>query len=337
MYFFVNDYNSICYPEILDALRESMDESNVGYGFDSHSERARDLIKKALGDEDVFIRFIPGGTPANILGLTCGMRQQDSIFSLATGHVKGHEAGSIEATGLKLELIHKDGGKLSVADLKEAMKDFGSEYQSHPKKVYISNTTELGEVYKRKEIEEIYDFCKENDMYLFIDGARIAAALASEKCDYSLADLTKMCDIFYLGGTKAGFLFGEALIIKNDKLKEDFLNLEKQKGAMLAKGFISGIMWERVFEDPEFYLKGSKDAFAMAKKLSQGFEEKGFSLAYPFESNQVFVLMDDKDVERLREFAGFETMGKKDGKNICRFVTTFRTSPGDVEGFLEKL
>lgn len=337
MYFFVNDYNSIAYPEILDALKDAMDEKNPGYGFDSHSDKAKELIKEALEDNDIDIYFLPGGTPANIIGAAAGMRQQDSVLSASTGHIQGHEAGSIEATGLKIELIESDNGKISLEKLKKAYESFSTEYMTVPKKVYISNTTELGTVYKKKEIEEIYEFCKENDLYLFIDGARMAAALASNLCDYSLKDLTQMCDIFYLGGTKAGFLFGEALIVKNDDLKKDLINLIKQKGSLLAKGFIQGIMWERVFSEEGFYLKGSKTAFDMAKTLASGLEEKGYRLAYPFESNQVFVKVSNDQYEKMAKVAYFEIMSEEDDEKVIRLVTTFRTSKEDVEGFLEKL
>lgn len=337
MYFFVNDYNSICYPEILDALKESIDEKNPGYGFDPHSEKAKSLIKEALGDRDIDIYFLPGGTPANIIGATAGMRQQDSVLSAATGHIEGHEAGSIEATGLKIELIESVDGKISLENLKKAYASFNTEYVTVPKKVYISNTTELGTVYKKKEIEEIYDFCKENGLYLFIDGARMAAALASDHCDYSLKDLTQMCDIFYLGGTKAGLLFGEALIVKDKDLKKDLINLIKQKGSLLAKGFVQGIMWERVFSEDDFYLRGSKVAFEMAKLLASGLVEKGYYLAYPFESNQVFVRLANDEYEKMAKVAEFEIMSEDENEKIIRLVTTFRTSKEDVEGFLEKL
>lgn len=337
MYFFVNDYNSICYPEILDALKEKIDEANIGYGFDNHCENARDLIRKSLADSSVDIHFIPGGTSANIVGLSLDMRQQDSIFALETGHIKGHEAGSIEATGLKVELCYSDSGKLNRHILEKELRNFDTEFTTRPKKVYISNTTELGEVYTKAEIMDIYDFCKANDMYLFIDGARLAAALVSEKCDYTLKDLTTMCDIFYLGGTKAGFPFGEALVIVNDKLKKDALKLIKQKGAMLAKSFISGIMWERVFEEEDFYLRGSRKAYAMAKDLANGIEKRGYDLTYPFESNQIFVNLTDEDLERWQKIAQFEVMDKIEGTNIVRLVTTFRTSEKDVRGFLEEI
>lgn len=334
MYFFVNDYNSIAYPEILDALNDATCERNTGYGEDSHSQNARKLIKKALGDENVDIYFLHGGTGANIVGAAAGMRQQDSIISAKSGHIEGHEAGSIEATGLKIETIDTEDGKLSKEAIKNFHEKFGAEYLTVPKKVYISNTTELGTVYKKKELEEIYAYCKENDLYFFIDGARMAAALASDKCDYTMKDLTKLCDIFYLGGTKAGLLFGEALVIINDDLKKDMKNLIKQKGTMLAKGFISGIMWETVFKEEDTYLKGSKHAYEMAKILANGLSEKGYSLAYPFESNQIFVKLDENSLEKWKNIAQFEITGEKDGQKIARLVTTFRTSEDEVKGFL---
>lgn len=337
MYFFVNDYNSIAYPEILDALKDAIDERNTGYGEDSHSSKARKLIKKALRDENVDIYFLPGGTGANIIGAACGMRQQDSIISAKSGHIEGHEAGSIEATGLKIETIPTDDGKLTKESIKNFYEKFGAEYLTVPKKVYISNTTELGTVYIKKELEEIYKYCKENDMYFFIDGARMAAALASDKCDYTMKDLTRLCDIFYLGGTKAGLLFGEALVVVNESLKKDLNKLIKQKGTMLAKGFISGIMWETVFKDEDFYLKGSKEAYKRAKILAEGLKGKNYELAYPFESNQVFVLLDDEELENWQKIAKFEITGEKNGKKIARLVTTFRTREEEVQGFLKEI
>lgn len=337
MYFFVNDYNSVGYPEILDALKNCIDEKNPGYGIDSHSQRACKLIKTALENENIDIYFLPGGTSANIIGATAGMRQQDSIISAKSGHIEGHEAGSIEACGLKIETIPTEDGKLSKELIKNFHEQFKTEYMTVPKKVYISNTTEVGTLYKKEELKEIYDYCKENNLYHFIDGARMAAALASDKCDYSLKDLTKLCDIFYLGGTKAGLLFSEALVVVNEDLKKDLKNLIKQKGTMLAKGFIAGIMWERVFEEKDFYLKGSKKAYKMAKILAKGITNQGYNLAYPFESNQIFVLLDENQVKKWQKIAKFEITGEKESKKIARLVTTFRTTEEEVKNFLKEI
>ena len=337
MYFFVNDYNDIGRDDILEAFIKAKDEYNLGYGFDKHSENARKLIKKTLNDDNVDIHFIPGGTGANILGLSAGMRQQDSILAAKTGHIEGHESGSIEATGLKIETIESPNGKLTRKLLEEKYAHFSTEYVTVPKKVYISNTTELGEVYTKSELEEIYEFCKENDLYLFIDGARLSHALVSEKCDYKMSDLTSLCDIFYLGGTKNGLPFGEALVIVNEDLKKNFINLQKQKGSLMAKGFIPGIMFETAFKASDSYLDGPRHAYTMAKELANGFVEKGYDLAYPFESNQVFIKVDDKQLEKLEKIASFELMGKADGKTIARFVTTYRTSLDDIKAFLRAI
>lgn len=337
MYFFVNDYNDIGRDEILDALVKAKDEYNTGYGFDKHCENARALMRKTLANEDLDIHFIPGGTGANVVGLACGLRQEESILAVRTGHIEGHEAGSIEATGLKIETIKSEDGKLSRKLLEEKYSHYDNEYMTVPRKVYISNTTELGEVYTKKELSEIYDFCKENDLYLFMDGARLAHALVSEKCDYSLKDLANLCDIFYLGGTKNGFLYAEAIVIVNDDLKKHFINLQKQKAQLMAKSFVPGIMFETVFAKEDGYLEGARIAYQMAKELANGIVEKGYDLAYPFESNQVFVKLNQDELKNWQKIAQFETMGEIDGKTIARLVTTYRTSKSDIEGFLSQI
>lgn len=338
MHFFVNDYNDICYPEILDSLKEALDERNLGYSFDDHSENAQKLIKQALGSDEVDIHFVPGGTSANILGVTCGLRPEESVLSPNSGHIQGHEAGAIEATGVKIETIETEDGKLTVELIKDKLSEFGAEYMTVPKKVYISNTTELGTVYSYEEIKEIYEYCKTHDLYLFIDGARLASAIVNEETNLSLDNIVEICDMFTLGGTKNGFLLGEAIVIVNDDLKKGFLNLKKQKGAMLAKGFVTGIMFETVFNMEDGYLKGARHAHKMAEKIAKGIENKGLSLYKKFESNQVFMLMDDLEVQELLKTVDFEVVGKnKDNKNIARFVTTYRTTEEEVKGLLNSL
>lgn len=338
MYFFINDYNDICIPEILDALKDALDEKNLGYSFDDHSKNAVDLIKKDLEDDSVDIHFVPGGTSANILGVTAGLRQEESILAAETGHIQGHEAGAIEATGVKIETIPTPDGKLTVDLLKEKFDTFGPEYMTVPRTVYISNTTELGTLYTKEEIQSIYKFCKENDLYLYIDGARIAAAIANEESNLKMADLTKICDSFTLGGTKNGFLLGEALVLVNDDLKRGFLNLKKQKGAMLAKGFVTGIMFETVFAMEDGFLKGAIHAHKMAERLTQGLQAKGVNLYKKFESNQIFIEMTDEEVEELKKIAKFDVVDQSpDKKNVVRFVTTYRTTEDEVDGLVRDI
>ncbi|MBS5988568.1 threonine aldolase family protein [Anaerococcus hydrogenalis] len=336
MFNFRNDYSDICYPEILDYIKENLDQINPGYGVDDHSKKAEKLIKEKLEDENVDIYFIHGGTGANILGASVGMLPQESIISATSGHIEDQEAGAIEACGIKIETIPTSDGKITKKLLEEKYKSFTNEHNTVPRKVYISNTTEVGTLYIKKDLEELYDFCKKHDLYLFMDGARLAHAMANEKSDFKFKDLTKLCDIFYFGGTKNGLMFGEALVIVNDNLKKNFRNLQKQKGAMLAKGFVTGMMFERLFKD-DLYIKGAKKAYKMAKKLAQGFEEKGYKLAYEFESNQVFVEISDKDIKKWEEFAYFEVGEKRADKFVARFVTTYKSQEKEIEEFLERI
>ena len=333
---FRNDYSDICYPEILDAIKENLDQINPGYGVDDHSKNAEKLIKEKLEDENVDIYFIHGGTGANILGASVGMVAQESIISATSGHIEDQEAGAIEACGIKIETIPTNDGKITKKLLEEKYKSFTNEHHTVPRKVYISNTTEVGTLYSKKDLEELYDFCKKHDLYLFMDGARLAHAMANEKSDLKFKDLTKLCDIFYFGGTKNGLMFGEALVIVNDDLKKNFRNLQKQKGAMLAKGFITGIMFERLFQD-DLYIKGAKKAYKMAEKLAKGFEEKGYKIAYKFESNQVFVEISDKEIEKWEKFAYFEVGEKRADKFVARFVTTYKSQEKEIEEFLERI
>lgn len=333
---FRNDYSDICYPEILDFIKEHLDEVNPGYGEDKHSKKAISLMKKSLEDENVDIYFLPGGTSANILGVSLAMRQEESVIAAKTGHIEDQEAGAIEACGIKIETISTDDGKLTKDLLEKKYKTFTNEHHTVVRKVYISNTTEVGTIYKKDELKQIYDFCKENDLYLFMDGARLAHFLASEDCDIEFKDLTKLCDVFYFGGTKNGLMFGEAFVIINDDLKRNFRNLQKQKGAMLAKGFITGLMFERLFSD-DLYIKGAKKAYYMAKKLADGLKERDYKLAYKFSSNQIFVKVKEEDIKKWKDFAYFEIGEKIDDYYITRLVTSFRTKESDVDLFLEKI
>ena len=336
MFNFRNDYSDICYPEILDYIKENLDQINPGYGVDDHSKNAEKLIKEKLEDENVDIYFIHGGTGANILGASVGMMPQESIIAATSGHIEDQEAGAIEACGIKIETIPTDDGKITKKLLEGKYKSFTNEHHTVPRKLYISNTTEVGTLYSKKDLEELYDFCKKHDLYLFMDGARLAHAMANEKSDLKFKDLTKLCDIFYFGGTKNGLMFGEALVIVNDNLKKNFRNLQKQKGAMLAKGFVTGMMFERLFQD-DLYIKGAKKAYQMAEKLAKGFEEKGYKLAYKFESNQVFVEISDKDIKKWEEFAYFEVGEKRADKFVARFVTTYKSQEKEIEEFLERI
>lgn len=336
MYYFVNDYSDICQIELLDRLKEKANEFNPGYGFDKYTERAKETIKKILDDEDIDIYFLTGGTIVNIIGSTQGLRGQDSIISAKTGHINTHEAGSIEATGTKIETIETEDGKLTVELLTSYIKTFDNEFSTVPKVVYVSNSTELGTIYTKKELKDIHDFCKENSLYLYIDGARLSQALASSYSDIEYSDLTDLADIFSIGGTKNGLPFGEVLVVKNDDLKKNMINLIKQKGALLAKGFILGLLFDEAFSS-SIYFDNANHAFKMAKEVNDGLEEIGVPLAYEFNSNQIFILLNEEDTKKLGKDIKFEIHGKKDNFNIIRLVCTYRTNKDDVNALLNRL
>lgn len=325
---FLNDYKDFGNREIYEKIEKIFKQNTSGYGQDEISNRARDLIKKEIKRE-CDIEFISGGTAANILATTFNLRPFEAVLSASTGHITHHETGSIEATGHKVVTLNTDDGKLKPEDIKELLENQAKEIDVEIKLIYISNTTEVGTVYTLSEIEEIYDLAKKNNLYLYIDGARIAHAMAAS--DMSLSDIAKNCDIFSLGGTKNGAIFGEAMIILNDDLKKNFRSYMKQRGAMMAKLFLIGISFETLFEDGLYY-KNAQHAYKMSRLLVDSLKEIGREPVFG-ESNQVFIKSNPEEIEKLSKENLFEVDNKKE--SIIRLVTDYRTTEKDIEGFIE--
>lgn len=325
---FLNDYKDFGNREIYEKIEKIFKQNTSGYGQDEISNRARDLIKKEIKRE-CDIEFISGGTAANILATTFNLRPFEAVLSASTGHITHHETGSIEATGHKVVTLNTDDGKLKPKDIKELLENQAKEIDVEIKLIYISNTTEVGTVYTLSEIEEIYDLAKKNNLYLYIDGARIAHAMAAS--DMSLSDIAKNCDIFSLGGTKNGAIFGEAMIILNDDLKKNFRSYMKQRGAMMAKSFLIGISFETLFEDGLYY-KNAQHAYKMSRLLVDSLKEIGREPVFG-ESNQVFIKSNPEEIEKLSKENIFEVDNKKE--SIIRLVTDYRTTEKDIEGFIE--
>lgn len=325
---FLNDYKDFGNREIYEKIEKIFKQNTSGYGQDEISNRARDLIKKEIKRE-CDIEFISGGTAANILATTFNLRPFEAVLSASTGHITHHETGSIEATGHKVVTLNTDDGKLKPEDIKELLENQAKEIDVEIKLIYISNTTEVGTVYTLSEIEEIYDLAKKNNLYLYIDGARIAHAMAAS--DMSLSDIAKNCDIFSLGGTKNGAIFGEAMIILNDDLKKNFRSYMKQRGAMMAKSFLIGISFETLFEDGLYY-KNAQHAYKMSRLLVDSLKEIGREPVFG-ESNQVFIKSNPEEIEKLSKENIFEVDNKKE--SIIRLVTDYRTTEKDIEGFIE--
>ncbi len=249
IYSLLNDYSEGAHPNILQKLSETNNEQQAGYGNDEYSQRAKELLKVKIEDTKADIHFVSGGTQANILVIAAALRPYESVISAESGHINFHEAGAIEATGHKINAIIKEDGKISPEDIEPIMikHDFAP-HVVKPAMVYISNTTELGTVYKKHELENLYSLCKANNLLLFIDGARMGTAITSQNSELSLKIIAKNSDAFTIGGTKNGALLGEAIVITNEYLKKDFHYHLKQKGALLSKGRLLGIQFYELFK-----------------------------------------------------------------------------------------
>ena len=327
---FRNDYNDFGSREIYEEINRIFDEKISGYGTDEISNSARKLILKEIG-QDADIEFVSGGTATNILATTFGLRPYEAVLSASTGHITHHETGSIEATGHKVVTIKTSDGKLRARDIKDLVENQAGEVDVKIKVVYISQTTEVGTVYSLDEIREIYEVCVEEDLYLYIDGARIAHAMATNNT--KLSDYAKYSHIFSIGGTKNGAIFGEALVILDENLKKDFRYYLKQRGGMMAKSFLIGLSFKVLFEDGLYY-ENAKRAYEMSRLLVDGLKEMDREPLFG-ESNQIFIKSNPEEIEKLKEENIFEIDNVKE--SIIRLVTNYRTSEEDVRGFLNSL
>lgn len=337
MYRFSNDYSEGAHPRILEAMMNCNLEQNIGYGMDSHCEHARELIKKECGREDVDVHFLVGGTQTNMTAIAHVLRPHQSVISADTGHINTHETGAVESICHKIIPVPNRFGKITTEDIEKAIEPLCDEHMTQPKMVYISNTTELGTQYTKEELKDISRFCKSHGFYLFLDGARLGAALTSPINDLTIKDLAELTDLFYIGGTKNGALFGEALVICREELKPDFRYLIKQHGGMLAKGWLLGIQFETLFTDGLFY-ELSGHANRLASILRDGITELGFSFLSPSSSNQLFPIVKNELAEKLAENYSFNIeRDLHDGTKAIRLVTSWATEEEAVLKFLDDL
>lgn len=337
MYSFMNDYSEGAHPKILDMLIQANLDQHNGYGEDKHSHKARKSIRKVLNNKDVDIHFIPGGTQTNLLVISSFLRPHQCVISADTGHVNVHETGAIEATGHKVIGLSTPDGKLTPSKINEVLDSHTSEHMVKPKLVYISNSTELGTIYTKAELSAISNLCKQKDLILFLDGARIGSALTSKENDLDLKDLPNLVDAFYIGGTKNGALLGEALVLCKKNLKEDFRYLIKQRGALMAKGFVIGIQFEVLFENQLFF-DLAHHANHMAMKLADIFKKCGYSFYVPPSTNQIFPILPNKIVNELSKNYLFMLENNLDKDNsVVRFVTSWATTDQSLEAFYRDL
>ncbi len=331
---FTNDYSEGAHPRILELLTKINLEQNSGYGLDIHCDQARKYIKKHLGKEEVDIHFLAGGTQTNLLVISAFLRPHQCVIAADSGHINVHETGAIEATGHKVVTVPGRDGKLTPEAIRKAIEYHSDEHMVKPGMVYLSDSTELGTIYKKNELEAIRKLCDEKKLILFLDGARLGAALTSKENDLTLPDLATLTDVFYIGGTKNGALLGEALVICKEKLKEDFRYLMKQRGAMLAKGFVVGVQFEALFEEHLYFELGSH-ANRMAEKLATALANLGFRFYTPVCSNQLFPILPDAMIDRMSsEFGILIQEQLEGGYSVIRLVTSWATTEQNVEDLI---
>ena len=337
IYSFNNDYSEGAHPQILKAMMNTNLQQNDGYSLDVHTAHAKELIRLEIKRQDADIHILVGGTQTNLLGISCALRPHQAVICAETGHINVHETGAIEATGHKVLGQKTEDGKLTPAHIQNALDFHTDEHMVQPKMVYISNSTEVGTQYSLQELEDISRFCRQHGLYLFLDGARLGSALTSADNDLTLADIARLTDLFYIGGTKNGALFGEALIISHPDLKPDFRYLIKQQGAMLAKGWLLGIQFEELFQNHLFYDMASH-ANEMADKLRKGIAACGYSFHWNSRTNQLFPILPNTVMEALKKDFLFSTQLVIDEGHTCiRLVTSWATQPEAVTAFLNAL
>ncbi len=337
MYSFMNDYSEGAHPEIMKELLKTNEEQSGGYGMDIYTERAVEVLKEYLNDDKVDIHFLTGGTQTNLVAISAFLRPHEAVIAAETGHIAVHETGAIEATGHKVITKKTIDGKLNVALIHKCSIMHTDEHMVKPKLVYISNPTEVGTIYSKQEISEIYEYCQAQHLFLYIDGARLGSALMAKDNDMLLVDYPKHCDAFYIGGTKMGALFGEALVICNPNLKEDFRFMMKQKGALLVKGRILGIQFESLFKK-KLYFEIGKHENEMADMLRLGISKLGYTFLYDSPSNQLFPVFNNDVIEMLSSKFLFLVWEKiNETHSAVRLVTSWATTQEMVEKFLLEL
>lgn len=339
MFLFQCDYNEGAHPKVMERLVETNMEQTVGYGEDAYCQRAADKIREACGREDLAVHFLVGGTQTNMTVIDAALRSHQGVLCATTGHINVHETGAVESCGHKVLGLPGEDGKITAVQVERAYLEHkhndSFEHMVQPKLVYISNPTELGTIYSKAELRELYEVCQKYNLYLFMDGARLGYGLAASDNDLTLPDIAELTDVFYIGGTKVGALFGEAVVISSDALKEDFRYLIKQKGGMLAKGRLLGLQFDTLFTE-HLYFEISAHAVDLAERLRGAFREKGYEFVAPNHTNQIFVVMPDRHLARLKENFGFcYDHQVDDAHSVVRFCTSWATGEKSVEALIQ--
>lgn len=341
MIYFQCDYEEGCHPEILKRICQTNLAQTVGYGMDEFCESARTKIKEAIGRADADVHFLVGGTQTNTTVIASALRPWQGALCADTGHIACHETGAIEATGHKVIALASKDGKINAKQIDEAVErhyaDATHEHIVQPGMVYISFPTESGTLYSKEELSAIWEVCKRRSIYLFVDGARLGYGLESPACDLTLKELASMCDVFYIGGTKCGAMFGEAVVINNDALKTDFRYNIKQRGGMLAKGRLLGIQFDTLFTDG-LYSRICCSAVEKALEIRDAFIRKGIPMYGTSMTNQQFPELTASQMKALEKDFAFEYWACcEDGRSAVRFCTSWATTDEHVTALIEAI
>jgi len=335
------DYNMGAHPKILEALVKTNMEACQGYGSDIYTERAKEKIRKLCGQEGADVHFLVGGTQTNRIVIDSVLKKYEGVIAATTGHINGHEAGAIEASGHKVLTLPGYDGKLRASDVEKLLSDFYSdrahEHMVFPGMVYISHPTEYGTLYTLDELTELSELCRRHSLPLYLDGARLGYGLMSCDTDVSLVDIARLCDVFYIGGTKVGALCGEAVVFTHNNAPKHFFTSIKQNGALLAKGRLLGIQFDTLFTDG-LYFEISENAIDRAQELKQLFQDKGYTFFKNSPTNQQFIIMSDEKIKELSPIVRFEVWERVDETHCAvRFATSWATEKKDIEALAEIL
>lgn len=335
MKYFHNDYNRMCHPAVLEKLNAQWETAMPGYGTDTFCQEAAEQLCRLCGREDLSVHFLVGGTQANLTVIDAAIRPHQGVLCAVTGHINVHETGAVEATGHKVMGLPSTDGKVTALQVEQTMQahltDPDREHTVQPKLLYISDSTELGTTYTLQELRELSAVCKKYGLYLFLDGARLGYALSSASGDVTLRDLAALCDVFYLGMTKVGAMFGECVVICRSEIAEDFRYMIKQHGGMLAKGWLLGLQLQALLEEDRYFAI-SRQANLYADQIRQTLHRLGYRLSVPGDTNQIFPILPKSVLEKLSEYVTFSPMEQVgEDHQVIRLCTSWATTQEDVD------
>ena len=331
---FACDYAKGAHPAIMRQMMDTNMLGTAGYGFDEFSESAKNRIREACGCKDAVVEFLIGGTQTNAVMIDAFLKSYQGVIAAQTGHISTHEAGAIESGGHKVLTLPQQSGKLSIEDVEQYLEDYyqdeNHEHMVMPGMIYLSQPTEYGTLYSRDELQAFRNICDKYDLSLYVDGARLAYALASPSNNVTLQDLAKLCDAFYIGGTKCGALFGEAVVIPDPGKIPHLFTIIKQHGALLAKGRLLGIQFDELFRD-DLYLRIGKPAITAAERIQKALQEKGYRLYFETPTNQIFCIMENRTLERFGEKVEYGFWEKYDEEHtVIRLATDWGTTEEEI-------